>query len=89
MSKNALPKLHKHFMKDPFVKQARYFIFSLQALFLRLYFGKILQQIFPRVISFAMFFVHSINERYHIRALLATAPSVVQSIVRLVPCDIG
>ena len=90
MSKNALLKLHKHFMKDLFVKQARYFILyiSLQALFLHLYFYKILPKLIPRVISFSMFFVHSINERYHIRALLATAPSVVQWIVRLVPCEI-
>ena len=70
MSKNALPKLHKHFMKDLFVKQARYFMLyiSLQALFLHLYFGKILPKLFPRVISFTIFFVHSLHERYHIRA---------------------
>ena len=40
-----------------------------------------------RIISFTVFFVRSINERYHIWALLATAPSVVQWSVRLVPCE--
>ena len=57
------------------------------SLFLRLYFGKFLQKQFPRVISFSVFFVRSINERYHIWALLATAPSAVQWSVRLVPCE--
>ena len=77
------PKLHKHFKNNQVVKQAS----SLQSLFLRLYFGNILQKQFPRVISFTVFFARSINERYHICALLATAPSVVQWSVQLVPCE--
>ena len=86
------PKLHNHFMADQLSNKQGInhliLYISLQALFLRLYFGKFLQKQFPRVISFTMFFVRSINERYHIWALLVTAPSVVQWSVRMIPCEI-
>ena len=77
-------------MKDQVVKEARYFILYilLRVLFLRHLFWQIPSKTISRVISFTMFFVCSINKPYHIRALLATAPSVVQWIVRLVPCEI-
>ena len=85
-----MPKTAKTFHERSGRQTSKVFHLIHQALFLRLYFGKILQKLFPRVVLFIMFFVHSKNERYHIRALLATAPSVVQWIVRLVPnLDVG
>ena len=58
MSKNS--KLHKHFMKDLVVH------ISLQALFLRLYFGKFLQKQLPRVISYCF---HRVFSPFNKRAI--------------------